>query len=182
MEINRNNYESFFLLYLDGELMASQQVAVEKFLGENADLQKEFFLLKQTVLSPSDVVFEPKELLFRKEEKRRVVPFYQSRIAAAVAVFLMGTWFVITQIRHQPATEPVPDTLAAIHPANTGSVNKPEKENMDKEIPAVAKNKNAATSPGKKINPVAVRNPDQQKSLQPETKIQDAQLTQDREP
>ena len=113
MEINRNNYESFFLLYLDGELMASQQVAVEKFLGENADLQKEFFLLKQTVLSPSDVVFEPKELLFRKEEKRRVVPFYRSRIAAAVAVFLMGTWFVITQIRHQPATEPVPDTLAA---------------------------------------------------------------------
>ena len=52
-------------------------------------------------------------------------------------------------------------------------LNKPEKENMDKEIPAVAKNKNAVTSTGpeKKINPASVRNPDQQKILQPETKI-----------
>jgi hypothetical protein len=179
MEINRNNYESFFLLYLDGELIPSQRIAVEKFLGENADLQKEFSLLQQTVLSPSDIVFEPKELLFRKEEKRRVIPFYRTRIAAAVAVFLLGGWYLITQIKHQPATEPVPNTLAVIHPANTGSLSKPENENTDTEIPAATKNKNAVTSPEKKTNPVTVRNPYQKKILQPESKIQDAQLTQD---
>jgi hypothetical protein len=179
MEINRNNYESFFLLYLDGELIPSQRMAVEKFLGENADLQKEFSLLQQTVLPPSDIVFEPKELLFRKEEKRRIIPFYRTRIAAAVAVFLLGSWFVVTQVKHQPATEPIPDTLAAVQPVNAGSLNKSEKEKTDMEIPAATKNQNAVTSTGpeKKIKPASVRNPDQQKILQPETKTRDEQMT-----
>ena len=52
MEINRNNYESFFLLYLDRELNPSEMAEVEKFLDENADLQKEFSLLQQTILVP----------------------------------------------------------------------------------------------------------------------------------
>jgi hypothetical protein len=179
MEINRNNYESFFLLYLDGELAPSQQLAVEKFLGENADLQKEFSLLQQTVLSPADIVFEPKELLFRTEEKRRVIPFYRTRIAAAVAVFLLGSWFIVTQIKHQPATEPAPDTLAALHPLNAGSLNQPVTEPVPgKEIPVTTRNQNAVTSPEKKMNPVAIRHPHQQKILKPETEIQDAQTTQ----
>ena len=77
MEINRNNYETFFLLYLDRELNPAEKQEVENFLAENADLQKEFKQLQQTVLAPAEIVFEPKELLFRKEEKRRVIPFYR---------------------------------------------------------------------------------------------------------
>ncbi|MEJ0081162.1 MAG: hypothetical protein WDM78_09500 [Puia sp.] len=86
MEINRNNYETFFLLYLDRELNPSEMSEVEKFVSENADLQKEFSLLRQTILIPAQIEFDQKELLFRKEEKRRVIPMYWSRIAAAVAV------------------------------------------------------------------------------------------------
>ena len=181
MEINRKNYESFFLLYLDGELIPSQRLAVEKFLDENADLQKEFILLQHTVLPPSDIIFEPKELLFREEEKRRIVPFYRTRIAAAVAVFLLGSWFVITQVKNQPATEPGSDTLAAIHPVKAASLSKPEKENTDTEIPVTAKNQNAVTStiPEKKINQAANRNPVQQKIEQPETKTRDLQMAED---
>ena len=177
MEINRKNYESFFLLYLDGELIPSQRLAVEKFLDENGDLRKEFSLLQQTVLPPSDIIFEPKELLFREEEKRKVVPFYRMRIAAAVAVFLLGSWFVMTQIKHQPSTEPGSDTLAAIHPVNAASLNKPGRENTDTEIPVTAKNQNAVTStiPEKKINQAVNRNPVQQKNIQPETKPRDLQ-------
>lgn len=181
MEINRKNYESFFLLYLDGELIPSQRLAVEKFLDENADLRKEFSLLQQAILPPSDIIFEPKELLFREEEKRRIVPFYRTRIAAAVAVFLLGSWFVITQIKNQPSTEPGSDTLAAIHPVNAASLNKPDQENTDTEIPVTAKNQNAVTGtiPEKKINLAANRNQVQQKIVQPETKTQDLQKAED---
>jgi hypothetical protein len=96
MDINRNNYETFFLNYLDRELSPADRQSVEKFISENADLQKEFLLLQQTILSPTDVIFEPKTSLFREEEKRRIIPFYRARIAAAVAVLILGSWYMRT--------------------------------------------------------------------------------------
>ncbi len=98
MEINRNNYETFFLLYLDRELNPSEMSEVEKFVNENADLQKEFSLLRQTILVPAPIVFDQKELLFREEDKRRVIPIYWTRIAAAVAVLVIGSWLMTTQL------------------------------------------------------------------------------------
>lgn len=103
MDINRNNYEEFFLLRLDGELSPSENSEVEEFLSRHADLQKEFAALKQTVIPISDASFEPKELLFRKEEKRRVIPFYRFRIAAAVALVLAGSWFVLLVVNSRPS-------------------------------------------------------------------------------
>ena len=98
MEINRINYETFFLLYLDRELNPSEMSEVEKFVNENADLQKEFSLLRQTILVPVQTVFDQKELLFRQEDKRRVIPMYWTRIAAAVAVLVLGGWLMTTQL------------------------------------------------------------------------------------
>ena len=98
MEINRNNYETFFLLYLDRELNPSEMSEVEKFVSENADLQKEFSLLRHAILIPAQIEFDQKELLFRKEEKRRVIPMYWSRIAAAAAVLVFGGWLITTQL------------------------------------------------------------------------------------
>jgi hypothetical protein len=98
MEINRSNYETFFLLYLDRELNASEMMEVENFVDANADLQKEFSLLSQTILIPAQTEFSQKELLFRKEDKRRVVPIYWTRIAAAVAVLVLGGWLISTQL------------------------------------------------------------------------------------
>src|ERR1700759_4466094 len=104
MEINRNNYETFFLLYLDRELNASEMSEVEKFVKDNADLQKEFSLLRQTILIPAETEFDQKELLFRKEEKRRVIPIYWTRIAAAVAVLLFSGWLITSQLMRNQGT------------------------------------------------------------------------------
>jgi hypothetical protein len=101
MEINRNNYETFFLLYLDRELNPSEMSEVERFVNENADLHKEFSLLRKTILVPAQTVFDQKELLFRKEDKRRVIPIYWTRIAAAVAVLVLGGWLITTQLVRQ---------------------------------------------------------------------------------
>jgi len=100
MDINRNNYESSFLLYLDRELNVAEREAVENFLNENADLQKEFNLLQKTIQRPSEYLFEPKESLYHREEKRRFIPVYWMRIAAAFVLILAGGWFMTTVLNH----------------------------------------------------------------------------------
>ncbi|HSZ33696.1 MAG TPA: hypothetical protein VK772_10295 [Puia sp.] len=129
MDINRNNYESFFLLYLDRELSSTDKHEVEKFLIENSDLQKEFALLQQTMLIHDDTIFEPKELLFREEEKRRILPFYWMRIAAAVALILTTGWFIITAISKNHSEPKGVDHQPAI--ASTQSKQDPVKTNKE---------------------------------------------------
>ncbi len=66
MEINRQTYESFFLLYVDNELSAEQRQELEQFLEENPDLKPELEMLMDTVLVPDEEVgFGDKERLLR---------------------------------------------------------------------------------------------------------------------
>jgi hypothetical protein len=68
MNINRHNYEEFFLLYVDNELTTEQKKSVMQFVQDNPDLAGELELFRQTsVASDEDIVFEGKELLFKKE-------------------------------------------------------------------------------------------------------------------
>ncbi|MEP6675094.1 MAG: hypothetical protein ABJA78_08060 [Ferruginibacter sp.] len=67
MNINRNNYEEFFLLYVDNELSASDRIAVELFTEQHPDLQEELLMLQQTVLNPSLITFEEKEALLKPD-------------------------------------------------------------------------------------------------------------------
>jgi hypothetical protein len=165
MNINRNNYQDFFLLYLDRELSQEDKRSVEIFLGENTDLQKEFGLLQQTVLTPADMIFENKELLFRKEEKRRVLPLFWLRMAAAVAVLILGSWFVISTIIKNHTNEMGSKEPVAV--SKTSSVNQsvssaiqqttgnpglhkyqPEKIRFENKIPGKDSNKNRILKSG----------------------------------
>jgi hypothetical protein len=68
MNINRYNYEEFFLLYVDGELSAGERKSVEDFVVLNPDLEEELSMLKQSLLKPDhSVVMENKSVLFRNE-------------------------------------------------------------------------------------------------------------------
>src|SRR3954452_14382262 len=80
-----DNYQEYFLLYIDNELNKSSREAVEKFVLQHPQLQDEFTLLKQTVLPHERVVFHDKKSLYRKEEKR-VVYLNWTRIAVAAAL------------------------------------------------------------------------------------------------
>ena len=66
MNVNRHNYEEFFLLYVDNEMSATDRNAVELFVQENADLEEELNMLQQTVMNADAVVFDKTSLL--KEE------------------------------------------------------------------------------------------------------------------
>ena len=67
MTINRNNYEEFFLLYVDNELSAQDKIAVDVFLKENPDLQEEMLMLQQSILLPDTFVFADKGNLLKPE-------------------------------------------------------------------------------------------------------------------
>jgi hypothetical protein len=87
MQINRQSYEEFFLLYTDGELGLDEKRAVEDFIKENPDLEQELILMQQTVAVPDEsIVFEDKELLYRKEEERKVIPWFRLSAAAVLLI------------------------------------------------------------------------------------------------
>lgn len=67
MDINRNNYELFFIDYIDGNLTADQRAAVESFLLFNPDLQREIENLSNHVLIPQSLEYEDKILIKRSD-------------------------------------------------------------------------------------------------------------------
>jgi hypothetical protein len=86
--INLNNYEEYLLSYIDDELDAITRDQVDEFLSRNSSLQSEFNLFQQTRLEPDDsIVFEGKESLYKKEDRRR--PFLRAWIASAAAVAIL---------------------------------------------------------------------------------------------
>lgn len=65
MNINRNNYEEFFLLYIDNELSVAEKNIVDAFVAANTDLQEELVMLQQSVVKPAHVDFPAKEKLLK---------------------------------------------------------------------------------------------------------------------
>jgi anti-sigma factor RsiW len=68
MNITRNNYETYFLLYADGELNDADKKAVEQFITLHPDLAEELDLLLEAVLEPADIAMPGKHLLLKPEK------------------------------------------------------------------------------------------------------------------
>ena len=67
MNINRNNYEEFLLLYADNELSFSERQVVEDFLEANPDLKTELQLLMNSKLHTEHIPFINKFVLYKNE-------------------------------------------------------------------------------------------------------------------
>jgi anti-sigma factor RsiW len=97
-EINLQNHEEQFLLYVDNELDEVSKEKVETFVLQHPALQESFTLLKQTRLEPEAIVFSDKSSLYRKEEKENPVFYLRwQRIAVAAALigFAVLVWTVL---------------------------------------------------------------------------------------
>jgi len=121
VDININNYAEFFYLYIDRELNKTDTEKVERFVLQHPQLQDEFTLLKQTVLQPEAITFGDKSSLYRREERRRVIPVMFTRFAVAAAVIgviAAGWWLYPTGGVVNPAEQaPVAKTPApAVQP------------------------------------------------------------------
>jgi hypothetical protein len=60
MDINRNNYESFFMDYLDGKMSPDQVIKLMSFLKENPDLKTELEEFEEINVEPDKKRFESK--------------------------------------------------------------------------------------------------------------------------
>ena len=67
MNINRHNYETFFLLYVDNELPIADRKTVEEFVQENADLKPELQSLLDAILPGETFSYDSPELLYKDE-------------------------------------------------------------------------------------------------------------------
>ena len=65
MNINETNYENYFLLYIDKELSAAENAAVENFVVAYPAYAAELDQLKKTIQAPEDAIFDNKALLYR---------------------------------------------------------------------------------------------------------------------
>lgn len=67
MKINRNNYESFFIDYLEGNLDEKLVDDFIEFLQQNPDLKEELSLFETVSIEQEEITFNKKELLFREK-------------------------------------------------------------------------------------------------------------------
>ncbi len=136
MQVNRHNYESFFLLYVDKELSAADRKAVDVFVKENPDLQMELALLQKTIMSSDDIVLHKKDWLYMEEDisalqenlflyadgelgtvdKKTVESLLNTNVTAK------AEWSVLQQIKLQPDMAVVFEDKALLYRKEGGRV------------------------------------------------------------
>ncbi len=67
MDINRHNYEAFFIDYYDGSLSATERQALKLFLSENPDLKEEFEQFDSVSVPRHEITFSGKQQLKKQE-------------------------------------------------------------------------------------------------------------------
>jgi cytoskeletal protein RodZ len=67
--INKDNYEEYFLLYVDNELTAAEKASVEAFIEEHPGLKTELDMFLATKLDMEDVKMDGVEDLYKYDDK-----------------------------------------------------------------------------------------------------------------
>ena len=113
--ITEQNYESWYLSYIDGELDEEGRASVEAFAGQHPSLEKELELFRQTVSVPDPaIVFTHKESLYKSEKPRKVFFLPWMRVAAA-AVILGAIGLLLFYSLQKDSREPRAASIAAQH-------------------------------------------------------------------
>jgi anti-sigma factor RsiW len=135
LDISPENHEAYFARYVDEELNPLEKEAVEKFVLKHPDAQESFEWMQKAKLKPElEIVFEPKSLLYRKEEEeRKPVWIFALRWAAAAAIILLaGIWWLqrpvlqndIDALTQQPVELPS-NTEQTVDPSTLVAQDKP---------------------------------------------------------
>jgi len=74
MKINRDNYESFFLDFLEGKLKENQIDEFLDFLEQNQDLKDELHQFESVHLPEEQILFTDKGKLYKSDSEQKVIP------------------------------------------------------------------------------------------------------------
>jgi len=66
MKINRNNYETYFIDYIENNLDEKLVYDFIEFLQQNPDLKEELSLFEPISLTPENIIFNKKEMLYKE--------------------------------------------------------------------------------------------------------------------
>ncbi len=129
-EITLQNYETWFLLYIDQELTAKDQQKVELFVLQHPNLQAEFELFQQTKLANETWVFAHKDRLYKTEKSARPVVYMRwmrYAVAAAFIGIVATVWMIdpekkINQTLTIPGVQP---EVVGNQPTNNATVSVP---------------------------------------------------------
>lgn len=105
--INITNYEEQLLDYIDNELNDTERKEVEKFAATNSTIQKELAMLQRTKLQPEAIAFPDKSILYRREEKVRVISMTWFRVAVAAAIILIAGFATIRIINNNKSGDKI---------------------------------------------------------------------------
>lgn len=151
LSIDGDNYEEFFISYIDGELDEKDRQSVEEFVLRYPSKLPELEMLRRTVSLPDiGILFPDKERLYRSATRRPVLVYWW-RIAAA-AVVLLAVGLLLFSSRHSVKTGP------ATNPELVDAGKSPEDPTKNPKDPI----KNlAGNDPSKKVTaPVTPATPD----------------------
>jgi len=129
--LTTDNYETYFLSYIDGELTAAEEQTLQQFLQQHPELQATLQLLQRTKLQADTALHMPgKAGLYRKTTtKVRISPIWWGAAAAVVAgAFLL--WILPLQ---QGAQE---GAMVAASQQQTATPAAPQ-QNLQKATPSV---------------------------------------------
>src|SRR5882757_7747545 len=153
--VDADNYEEYFLSYIDGELEEEDRRSVEEFVSRHPSRLAELERLRQTVSVPDNtILFEHKELLYKKEKARRIVLF-PWRIAAAALVAGVTGLLIFNSLKKGKAGRAVSSVTQnktvpgkpAVSPAGAGRLGDVVKDDRkDNGAPSVKKDPAAVTS------------------------------------
>lgn len=106
-EIRLDNYEAYLLSYIDGELTAEEELALDRFLAQHPEIRKELVLWQATKqhADPS-IVYGNKASLYRHRNaaKPRIRPAYWWTAAAAVVGVVLMLRIGNDRVEDTPAT------------------------------------------------------------------------------
>ncbi|KAA2245178.1 hypothetical protein F0L74_04245 [Chitinophaga agrisoli] len=134
--ITPENYETYLLSYIDGELSPAEETAVQAFLGQHPELKGALELLERTRLTPDPALRMPGKSQLYWHSRTTIRPVWWWGAAAAV---LAGCLFWLLPLQqHGPGSQPT-----AVAPAPMAANNAP--------VPATQP---PATAPDAKEDPI----------------------------
>lgn len=108
--INETNYSTWFLSFIDNELLEADKLEVEKFLLNNPQYSDEFSLLKKMILPVEKIEHPNKKSLLKH---RKLIKLSAGFIKTAIAASLMGLAILIWQLNRPDAINQIVVTPSA---------------------------------------------------------------------